>query len=232
MKKFGGFPPGKTQLVRLPSQFFTDLLPHIDDPDELKLTLYCFWALEQRDGRYRYLRRADFEVPEMPLPDPERFALALARAIKRETLLAVTVELAHGLETIYFLNTPNGRAAVQRIREGRWRPGDAAHPVEVLPERPNIFQLYEENFGVLTPMIADELRDAVQTYPTPWIEEAMHIAVTRNARNWRYVLAILERWQKEGKDDRPGTQDGIAGADSEESRSRYVSGRYADIIES
>jgi DNA replication protein len=229
-QKFEGFAPGKTQMVRLPAAFFTDLLPAIDDPDELKLTLYSFWALEQRDGRYRYLRRADFETPEMPFTDPERLALALARATRRETLLAVTVESVNGLETLYFLNTANGRTAARLIQQGRWKPGDADHPVEVLPERPNIFRLYEENIGVLTPLIADELRDAAQTYPAPWIEEAVHIAVTRNARHWRYIRAILERWEKEGKDDGPGN--GIAGADSEESRRRYVSGKYADIIES
>ncbi len=230
--KFDGFPPGKTRLIRLPAAFFTELLPRIDDPDELKLTLFCFWALEQRDGRFRYLRRADFEVPEMPLQDPERRALALARAIKRETLLAVTVETGRGPETLYFLNTANGRKAVTLINAGHWRPGDADHPVEVLPERPNIFQLYEENIGMLTPMIADDLREAAQRYPPAWIEEAMHIAVTRNARNWRYIRAILERWQKEGKDDGSGTGHGVHGADSEAQRNRFVSGKYADIIES
>lgn len=232
--KFDGFPPGKTRLIRLPAQFFTDLLPLLDNLDELKLVLFCFWALEQRDGQFRYLRRADFEVPEVPFPDdPERLALALALVCKHEVLLAATVPSVHGLETIYFLNTANGRAALQMIAEGRWRPGDADRPVELLPDQPNIFRLYEENIGLLTPMIAEELRDAAQTYPAPWIVEAMHIAVTRNARNWRYVSVILERWHKEGKDDGSGTAgDGVAGPDSEAHRSRYVSGKYADIIES
>lgn len=229
---FKGFQPGKTRLIRLPSAFFTDLLPMIDNADELKITLFCFWALEQRDGRFRYLRRGDFEVPEAPLDDPERRALALARAIKRETILTAIVEGVHGPETLYFLNTHNGRAAIKLLAEGQWRPGDADHPVELLPEKPNIFQLYEENIGLITPMIADELRDAAQTYPATWIEEAVHIAVTRNARNWRYICAILERWQKEGKDDGPGQGHRTARGDSEASRNRFVSGRYADIIES
>ncbi|MBN2471831.1 MAG: hypothetical protein JXN59_14005, partial [Anaerolineae bacterium] len=125
IEKFEGFQPGKTRLVRLPAAFFTDLLPRIDSADELKLTLFCFWALEQREGRFRYLRRADFEVPEIPAPleDPERLAVALARTIKRETLLTATVSGVNGLETLYFLNTANGRAAVQLIAEGRMRPG-------------------------------------------------------------------------------------------------------------
>ncbi len=232
--RFNGFPPGKTRLIRLPAAFFTDLLPQIDDADELKLTLYCFWVLEQREGRYRYLRRADFESSLIPAPldDPERMALALARAIRRETLLTATAESVNGLETLYFLNTANGRAAVHLIAEGHWQPGDAEHPVELLPEPPSIFRLYEENIGLITPLIADELREAAQTYPAAWIEKAIQIAVERNARNWRYVRAILERWEKEGKDDGPETGYRTAGGDSEAGRKRFTSGKYADIIQS
>ena len=234
IETFEGFPPGKMRLIRLPALFFTDLLPRIDDVNELKLVLFCFWALEQRDGQYRYLRRADFAIPEIPAPldDEECLALALARALKRETLLMALVEGVNGPEMLYFLNTANGRAAVQMIAEGRWRPGDADHPVELLPDQPNIFKLYEQNIGLLTPMLADELRDAAQTFPAEWIVEALQIAVTRNARNWRYIRAILERWQKEGKDDGTGTGHGTARGDSEASRNRFVSGKYADIIES
>ncbi len=233
-EKFTGFPPGKTRLIRLPAAFFTDLLPKIDTAAELKLILFCFWALEQREGRYRYLRRADFEVPEVPAPldDPEMLALALARAIKREVLLTAIVEGASGPETIYFLNTANGRAAMKLIAAGHWRPGDADRPLELLPEPPSIYALYEANIGLLTPLIADELRDAEQTFPAEWIAEAMRIAVARNARNWRYIRAILERWQKEGKDDGSGTGATAPRGDSEASRKRFVSGKYADIIES
>ncbi|GAB4572188.1 MAG: DnaD domain protein [Anaerolineae bacterium] len=231
---FEGFSPGKTRLIPLPAAFFTELLPRIDDVNELKLTLFCFWALDQRDGRFRYLRHRDFCVPEIPAPldDEEVLALALARAIKRQILLTATVEGFGGLETLYFLNTPKGRSAVQLIADGHWKPGDLEHPVELLPDQPNIFQLYEANIGLLTPMIADELRDAAQTFPADWIEDAIRIAVTRNARNWRYVHAILERWQKEGKDDGTGSGSGTARGDSEASRKRFISGKYADIIES
>ncbi|MFQ6001984.1 MAG: DnaD domain protein, partial [Anaerolineae bacterium] len=75
------------------------------------------------------------------------------------------------------------------------------------------------------PLIAEELREAEKTYPAAWIEEAFKIAVERNARNWRYIQAILERWAREGKDD------GKAGRDSKEDRYRYIKGEYADYIE-
>lgn len=233
MQHFDGFQPGKQRMVRLPEAFFMELLPLIDDANELKLTLFCFWAMEQQDGRYRYLRHADLTIPEIPAPldDPETLAVAMARCLKRGTMLAVNIDGANGLETLVFLNTPNGRTAVEQIAAGNWRPGDADHPVEVLPPPPNIYRLYEANIGMLTPMIADELRDAAETYPAAWIEEAIQIAVTRNARNWRYVCAVLERWQKEGKDDGKESRHGVHNGDSEESRNRFVSGKYADLIE-
>ena len=34
-----------------------------------------------------------------------------------------------------------------------------------------------------------------------WIVDAFQIAVEHNARNWRYIRSILERWAREGKDD-------------------------------
>ena len=49
MQKFNGFPPGKTRTTVIPNQFFSELLPTIDDLVELKLTLYCMWALQQQE---------------------------------------------------------------------------------------------------------------------------------------------------------------------------------------
>jgi DnaD/phage-associated family protein len=69
----------------------------------------------------------------------------------------------------------------------------------VIVDRPNIFALYEQNIGPLTPMLADLLRDAEATYPADWIADAMKIAVENNKRNWRYVEAILKSWATEGR---------------------------------
>ena len=75
----------------------------------------------------------------------------------------------------------------------------------------------------MTPMLAEILRDAEKEFPADWIEEAIRLAVEHNARSWKYVAAILERWKKEGKGGgKPG---------GEEDRKRYVEGEYADFIE-
>jgi DnaD/phage-associated family protein len=53
------------------------------------------------------------------------------------------------------------------------------------------FKIYEQEIGGLTPMIAEAIKDAENTYPPDWIPEAIAIAVRRNIRNWKYVEVIL-----------------------------------------
>jgi DnaD/phage-associated family protein len=50
-------------------------------------------------------------------------------------------------------------------------------------------------------MIADELKEAEELYPSTWIEEAFREAVSQNKRTWRYIARILERWEREGRTD-------------------------------
>ena len=65
-------------------------------------------------------------------------------------------------------------------------------------KRPNVYELYENEIGMLTPMIADVLADALSEYPEDWFAPAIRIAVERNVRNWRYIEAVLKRWKIEG----------------------------------
>jgi DnaD/phage-associated family protein len=238
MPEFKGFPDGKVHQTPIPATFFQVLLPMIDDLGELKLTLYVFWRLDHMEGPFRFLRRKDLIADELllnelgsALADPQTvLRSALSSAVGRGTLLETMIETDQGGEEIYFLNSPKGRAALRAIKSGRWQPStDDADKSQELEEPPNVFRLYEENIGALTPMIADSLVDAEATYPLAWIEEAIEISVQNNKRNWRYVLTILERWQREGKhgrkekpEDRP---------DSEKVRRRYVEGEFSDFIE-
>jgi len=233
-KGFSGFPEGKIQSTPIPNLFFSDLLPMIDHLGEFKVSVYAFWALAQKDGRNRYLSRDQIAGDELFMSGLEGMGLsaeealddALERAVGRGTLLLVSLEDSQGAQAFYFLNSAKGRAAVKAIEEGAWMPtGDPESPLDLSIERPNIFNLYEKNIGPLTPMIAETLRDAEKTYPGSWIEDAMRIAVENNVRKWRYVQAILEDWQAQGRHDREDR------GDSEKARRRYVEGKYADFIE-
>ena len=210
--------------MSLPEPVFTDLIPLIDDLAELKVTLHALWRLGQQRGKVRYLRRADLAADRTLLAglgDDAATTLdaALARAVWRGTLLKVAAAIGDETEELYFANTARGRAAVEAIARGEW-------PAELEPAaRPNIFTLYEQNIGLLTPLIADELREAEREYPAEWIEDAFREAVALNKRSWKYIRAILERWRTEGRADETGRRG------RERDRRRYIKGKYGEYIE-
>jgi DNA replication protein len=210
---FKGFSSQET-FTPLPDSFFRQLLNEIEDADELKVTLHALWCIGNMEGPVRLLREKDFASL---IADPRP---ALEKAVTRGALLRVE----HGTETYYFLNSPRGRMAVQGLQSGSLDPASLAASVPPTV-RPNIFKLYEENIGPLTPLIADALKDAETTYPPEWVEEALNIAVKKNKRNWHYVEAILHRWKEEGHAKKQ------AGRDDQEDGRRYTEGEYADYIE-
>ncbi len=223
MKTFSGFSAGKVRSISIPEPVFTDLVPLIDDLAEMKLTLHVLYQLVRQRGQVRYLRRADLVADRVLLSSlgdvPEALNEALERAVERGTLLRIRAAVEGTPEELYFANTPKGRAAVEAIARGEW-------PQEIeWAGRPNIFTLYEQNIGPLTPLIADELREAEQDYPLDWIEEAFHEAVSLNKRNWKYIRAILERWRAEGIKDTAGRKP------QEADRRRYIEGKYGEYIE-
>jgi DNA replication protein len=238
MERFTGFPEGKTHRIPVPEAFFSQLLPQIDHLGELKLTLYTFWRLNQIEGAFQYIPGTYFLQNEKFLAsmgatiDEAKVALedALVRVIEHGILLKAVVPGEQGDEAYYFLNSPRGRAALRAIQSGQWKPILQNQSSE-LPDQepPNIFRLYEENIGSLTPLIAESLGEAEDTYPAHWIEEAIRISVERNKRNWRYIQAILERWQQEG---RHGKKEEFQNRrDSEKDRRRYVEGEFSDFVE-
>ncbi len=226
MQTFGGFPI-KSRMVKIPAPFFTDLLPQIDDLNELRVTLYCFWRLQNKGDQTPYLWQDEIAADNVFMaglgstPEEQEAALrdGLERAVARGALLRA--EVRKGKRRLYFINTPRGRAMAEGAASGKWNP--QAEPEALLSltdERPNLFTLYEQNIGPLTQMIAEKLKAMEQDYPTLWIEEAIGIAVVRNKRNIAYVEGILKRWNTQGRGD-TATRDGWY----------YVSGKYKDEIE-
>lgn len=269
---FIGFPDKKMSPIFVPDFFFTDLLPQIDDMAELKLTLHCFWLLNEQKGTLRYLRgddlRSDWKLLESLAMDSDLRAPltvledALERTIARNTLLRLEISTTIGeeprvlesrpddgvemsndydndllydgefdehlvdisdaepifepdnldsmnpasddtiIEDWYFMNTVKGRQTLAMIRQGKLHEVLAAIPDEARlhVERPNIFVMYEQNVGFMSPMIAEQLRDMEKTYSPDWVEEAFEIAVSKNVRNLKYIQAILKRWETDGRE--------------------------------
>ena len=214
MQGFSGFPDGKLKVTPLPELFFSDLLPIVDDLFELKVTLHCLWLIQQKQGAMRHVTLSELAqdsvlmrgLQDAHLSAQEALREGIERAVARGTLLQITVQRpAQADETWYFVNGERGRAAVSRIERGEWVPDDRDREgsVRLQARRPNIFNLYEQNMGMLQPLLAEELMEAEQAYPPEWIEEAFRIAVANNVRRWAYVRSILERWAREGRGSRP-----------------------------
>jgi len=220
---FAGFPDGKVRFTPIPEPFFSELLPQVDDIGELNVTLYALWRLERMEGNFLYLKESDFRADERfmfglaPTPEEAESTLSesLERAVDRGIFLQVEVEAQE--DVLFFLNTTKGRAAVEAIQKGNWQPGDSPQATSVLSqERPTIYHLYEQNIGLITPLLSETLQEAEDSYPAEWIEEAFRIAVQKNIRNWRYIEAILRRWQERGYDVRKDRRD------PEEHRRQYA----------
>ena len=216
MNSFKGFTDSET-FTQVPDSFFR-LLKEIKDADELKVTLYAIWWIDHTEGPFRALCETDFDAEKLGL-SAEEISYGLEKTVQRGSLL----RSQHEADVFYFLNSPRGRAAAKAFANGEWRASGRIMSAPI--ERPNIFKLYEENIGPLTPLIADALKDAEQTYSAEWITEAIELAVKNNKRNWKYCEAILKRWKEEGRAEKQDRRD------AEKDRRRYIEGEFADYIE-
>ena len=206
MPSFAGFTDSES-FTQLPDTFFQKLLAEIDDAAELKVTLFFLWRVQHMEGPFRALCQTDFTADALGLAADE-IASGLEEAVRRGSML----KSAHDADVFYFLNSPRGRAAAEAFSRGDWRES-ARIMAGVVVERPNVFKLYEENIGPLTPMIADMLKDAEEMYSDEWVAEALEIAVTRNVRNWKYVEAILKRWKEKGRDEGRTQENAVKGSE-------------------
>jgi DNA replication protein len=116
----------------------------------------------------------------------------------------------------------------RRIRSGLTVAGDTTTRWRgtLRVERPSIFTLYEQNVGLVTPIIADRLVEAIERYPEAWVEDAIEEAVAYNRRNWRYIQRILENWASEGRTDEANR----GGPTRDLNREKHLRGKYAHLF--
>ena len=235
MQKFTGF-PAKMQFTPVPNLFFSRLLPQINDMAELKTTLHILATLYHKRGYPRFVTYKELLVnkslmsslSQITKPADEVLRNALEMATKRGTILHITLDRDGKDEDIYFLNTESDKQVIAKIQNGELHlPGLKAERQAYIEteELPDIYTLYEQNIGMLTPMIAEELREAESLYPEIWIREAIKEAVNQNKRKWGYIAAILERWSTEGKSDGTYRRD-FKKTDPD----KYIKGKYGHMV--
>jgi len=231
---FPGFPARSNQ-TPLPDLFFSKLLPETDSLAELKVLLHIFWRLYRKRGIQRFVTHDELAADDVLMQglgefgDPaEALREALKSAVDHGALLHGTVEKGGQPQDLYFINNEASKESLAKlgILEVSIPAPPQAETGAEKAEQPNIFVLYEQNIGVLTPMIAEELKEAEKLYPAAWIEEAFREAASLNKRSWRYIERILERWSTEGKGSgEPGRDTRKKGAPG-----RYLKGKYGYLV--
>jgi len=199
----------ETDFIPVPDSFFTQAMPKIQDLAELKIVLYVSYLILRKPDHphpdiigvtYKELKAESCRLSAEL--DEETLRQALKSAVEHGALLHSTLNINGMLEDVYSLTA------------------DSRQPPTI-----NIFALYEQNIGMIQPLITEELKEAEKLYPPQWIEEAFKEAVTLNKRSWRYIARILERWASEGKDSGEYKRD-IKKDDPD----KYIKGKYGHLV--
>jgi DNA replication protein len=197
--------------VAIPRELF-DRLVQVQDLSELKAILCVIRFAGSATNRP--VPSGDLLAPEAartiagphnPEDAQQRAQRAVDRAVTNGSLFRITVGAATNRETYVVPVTTRTRTLVERLRsgDGSTVPG-MGFPSEanISVYRPNVFAFYEQYLGPLTPLVADQLRDAERSYPRLWIEEAILAAADSQTRSWRYIETMLTRWEETGAPER------------------------------
>lgn len=232
---------GRDRPVPIPRSFFERHLSRIRDLAALKLLLTLYRLTDELDPD------APFVAEEAIFADRElaggiRFAgsnrdpiedlrHAIDVLVAHDAVVRVCVEDGETESFWLMRKEPEHQQLLNSYLRGErafpYHGPTAAHP-RIVVERPNVFRLYEQNIGVITPLIADQLVEAIELYPDGWIEDAINEAVSLNRRNWRYIQRILQRWATEGRGDETYRRNqGAAGFVQPE---KYLRGKYSSLF--
>lgn len=81
------------------------------------------------------------------------------------------------------------------------------------PEYAEVCSAIEQNgFGMLTPIVADQVLALLVDYPKDWILDAMKVSVTQNKRKLSYAVGILRKWRADGRDSPKAAVDTATGS--------------------
>lgn len=216
---YSASPPGS--FAHVPASYVSQVARHVTDLSELKVTLLLFHLLSGTRDYPGCVTHSDVVLKAASLlgMDESICAAGLQAAVERGVFLRIgRPEMPDGA-VVYFANIEADIEAIERCRTGDSSAGMGAGAAA------NVFELYEQNIGVITPIIAEELRDAQRTYPAEWLADAFSEAVKGQKRNWKYISRILERWRVEGRGS--GTNRSGAVPDDPD---KYVRGRYGRVV--
>ena len=206
--------------AQVPGAYVTQAVRQVGDIVELKVTLLAFYLLSRSREYPGYVMHADLVLKAATVLGIDEMATVagMGAALERGVFLKAQLQAEGAAGIAYFANIEADVEAIEQLKAGSPAGASAL-------KTPNIFELYEQNIGIMTPIMAEELKDAQRTYPAEWIEDAFREAVKGQKQNWKYVSRILERWRVEGRGS-GAHRSGTVPDDPD----KYVKGRYGRVV--
>ena len=211
----GGFPLSDDYAVtRVPNAVLGRVLAGIEDLDVVKLVLRAVWLLERGSGYPRSILgeqlKAD-RVLSVVFENESDFEAALDQAVVRGVLARVSIG---GIDRL-MLNTESARRVSSDVTGSVTDEDEEGNGWDIPASRSagaNAFRAYEENIGVLSPMIRESILSSLEDFTDEEITQAIRIAVENESRSWSFVAGVLRRWAREGipherRDSRAGGGD-------------------------
>ena len=188
--------------TRVPNAVLGRVLSSVDDSKTIKLILRAVWLLERQRGYPRFITLDHLHqdrVLTTVFSDTEAIDRATDSAIGYGVLVRVSID---GVQRLMLNTASANRSAfnasgaisiddVAESEDGWDTPADVSGPVDA-------FRAYEENMGVLSPMIRESILSALEDFTDDDITRAIRIAVENESRSWSFVAGVLRRWSREG----------------------------------
>ena len=207
--KFEEF-PDQSGFVSIPNILFSSILENVEEIANLKLAFRITFLIQRQSGNVRFTTiNSLLADPSLVLaigsPDAITFERVVRSGIRTcielGIFLGTTVETDGRKEELLFLNNNYNKEIIHKIHNSEIQlptlPG--ASPVPEFAPRPNIFKIYEESIGMLTPVIAERLKELEEEFPDTWLYEAIKEASIQNHMRLSYIEGILRRWRQDGR---------------------------------
>ncbi|PFW92250.1 replication protein [Bacillus pseudomycoides] len=113
--------------------------------------------------------------------------------VKNDKIRAIFEDFLAVHDTCHDTSTISGEKEKEKEKEKQQQEEERTDVVEVNP-----ISFYEQNFGFMTPFIAEGILAWVDDLNAELVVKAMEIALEKNTRNMSYVNSILRDWHVKG----------------------------------
>ncbi len=206
IRPINGFPLSDDYAgTRVPNAVLGRVLTSIDDADVIKLVLRAVWLLERQRGYPRYIAVEELQRDRV-LSNVFVNTVAQERALDTVIEYGVLAKVVINGNVCLMLNTESAQRAamdgpIASAVLGTTNADDDwdAPPASSMPS--DAFRAYEDNIGLLSPMIRESILAALEDFTDDDITRAIRIAVENESRSWSFVAGVLRRWSREGIPD-------------------------------